>query len=73
VSFGFSGELLGVRGLTVLGELSRMEPGRRKGDWRGLLKESGDGLYGVGVVDCGVLALPVSSLSSQSLSVVPYC
>jgi hypothetical protein len=52
VSFGFSGELLGVKGRTVDGELSRMEPGLRKGDWRGLLKESGDGLYGVGVVDC---------------------
>lgn len=52
VSFGFKGELFGVNGLTVAGELSRMEPGRRKGDWRGLLKESGEGLYGVGVVDC---------------------
>jgi hypothetical protein len=56
VSFGFSGELLGVEGRTVDGEPSRMEPGRRKGDWRGLLKERGDGLYGVGVVDCVVLA-----------------
>jgi len=51
VSFGFSGELLGVEGRTVEGEPSRMEPGRRKGDWRGLLKERGEGLYGVGVVD----------------------
>lgn len=52
VSFGFSGELFGVDGRTVDGEASRMEPGLRKGDWRGLLKESGEGLYGVGVVDC---------------------
>ena len=44
VSFGFRGELLGVKGRTVDGELSRMEPGLRKGDWRGLLKESGEGL-----------------------------
>lgn len=47
---GFSGELVGVVGLAVAGEASRMEPGRRKGDWRGLLKDSGEGLYGVGVV-----------------------
>ena len=51
VSLGLRGELLGVDGRTVDGELSLMEPGRRKGDWRGLLKESGEGLYGVGVVD----------------------
>lgn len=57
VSLGFNGELLGVDGRTVEGEPSRMEPGRRKGDWRGLLKESGDGLYGVGVVDCSILVL----------------
>ena len=57
VSLGFSGELLGVDGRTVEGEPSRMEPGLRKGDWRGLLKESGDGLYGVGVVDCSILVL----------------
>jgi hypothetical protein len=44
VSFGFSGEVFGVKGLTVAGELSRMEPGLRKGDWRGLLKERGEGL-----------------------------
>jgi hypothetical protein len=44
VSFGFNGELLGVKGRTVEGELSRMEPGLRKGDWRGLLKERGEGL-----------------------------
>jgi hypothetical protein len=44
VSFGFSGELLGVEGRTVDGEFSRMDPGLRKGDWRGLLKESGEGL-----------------------------
>jgi len=56
VSFGFSGELLGVKGRTVDGEPSRMEPGLRKGDWRGLLKESGEGLYGVGVVDFSLLA-----------------
>lgn len=44
VSFGLRGELLGVEGRTVEGELSLMEPGLRKGDWRGLLKERGDGL-----------------------------
>lgn len=52
VSFGFNGELLGVNGRTVEGEPSRMEPGLRNGDWRGLLKDRGEGLYGVGVVDC---------------------
>lgn len=52
VSLGLRGELPGVEGFTVEGELSRMEPGLRNGDWRGLLKERGDGLYGVGVVDC---------------------
>lgn len=60
VSLGFSGELLGVDGRTVEGEPSRMEPGRRKGDWRGLLKESGEGLYGVGVVDCSMLGVQKS-------------
>ncbi len=44
VSFGLRGELLGVDGRRVDGELSLMEPGLRKGDWRGLLKESGEGL-----------------------------
>ena len=44
VSFGLSGELFGVVGRSVDGELSLMEPGRRKGDWRGLLKERGEGL-----------------------------
>jgi hypothetical protein len=44
VSFGLRGELLGVVGRSVDGEASRIEPGRRKGDWRGLLKESGEGL-----------------------------
>lgn len=45
VSLGFSGELVGVEGRRVEGEASRMEPGRRKGDWRCvLLKESGEGL-----------------------------
>jgi hypothetical protein len=56
VSFGFSGELFGVKGRTVDGEASRIDPGRRKGDWRGLLEKRGEGLYGVGVVDCSVLA-----------------
>lgn len=53
VSFGLRGELFGVVGFNVDGEASLMEPGLRKGDWRGLLKESGEGLYGfgVGVVD----------------------
>jgi len=51
VSFGLRGELVGVVGFAVDGDASRMEPGRRKGDWRGLLKDSGEGLYGVGVVD----------------------
>ena len=46
------GELLGVVGRTVVeGECVRGELALRKGDVRGLLKESGDGLYGVGVVD----------------------
>jgi hypothetical protein len=36
---------------TVDGECVSGVFGRRKGDVRGLLKESGDGLYGVGVVD----------------------
>ena len=44
VSLGFSGEVLGVAGRRLDGEASRMEPGRRKGDWRGLLKVSGEGL-----------------------------
>jgi hypothetical protein len=56
VSFGFKGELFGVKGRTVDGEASRMDPGLRKGDWRGLLKERGEGLYGVGVVDYAMLA-----------------
>lgn len=43
---GFSGELFGVDGLTVEaeGDWARGVLGRRKGDVRGLLKESGDGL-----------------------------
>lgn len=57
VSFGLSGELLGVDGRTVEGEPSRMDPGLRKGDCRGLLKERGEGLYGVGVVDLLTLAI----------------
>jgi hypothetical protein len=44
VSLGLRGELFGVVGRRVDGELSRMEPGLRKGDWRGLLKERGEGL-----------------------------
>jgi len=44
VSLGFRGELFGVDGRRVDGELSLMEPGLRKGDWRGLLKERGEGL-----------------------------
>jgi len=44
VSFGLRGELFGVDGRRVDGELSLMEPGLRKGDWRGLLKERGEGL-----------------------------
>ena len=44
VSLGFSGELFGVEGRRVDGEASRIEPGLRNGDWRGLLKESGEGL-----------------------------
>jgi hypothetical protein len=44
-SRGFRGEPVGVKGRAAAGEgASRMEPGRRKGDWRGLLKERGDGL-----------------------------
>lgn len=56
---GFSGELLGVVGRAVDGECPgdcASVLGRRKGEVRGLLKESGDGLYGVGVVDCGCSA-----------------
>jgi len=41
---GFSGELVGVDGFTVDGECVRGEFGRRKGEARGLLKESGEGL-----------------------------
>ena len=41
---GLSGELVGVEGRTVDGEWVRGELGRRKGDARGLLKDSGDGL-----------------------------
>lgn len=65
VSFGFSGELLGVEGRAVDGEPCLMELGRPKGDWReprALLKKSGDGLESVGA-DCGMLvslALPWS-------------
>lgn len=44
VSLGLRGELFGVKGRTVDGEFSLMEPGLRKGDWRGLLNESGEGL-----------------------------
>lgn len=44
VSLGFRGELFGVEGRRVDGEASRIEPGLRNGDWRGLLKESGEGL-----------------------------
>jgi hypothetical protein len=44
VSLGLSGELFGVEGRRVEGDASLMEPGRRKGDWRGLLKDSGEGL-----------------------------
>lgn len=44
-SRGLRGELVGVEGRAAAGEgASRMEPGRRKGDWRGLLKERGEGL-----------------------------
>lgn len=44
MSLGLRGELFGVRGRTVDGEFSLIELGLRKGDWRGLLKESGEGL-----------------------------
>ena len=43
VSRGFNGELVGVEGRSVDGERS-IELGRRNGDVRGLLKDSGDGL-----------------------------
>lgn len=49
---GFSGELVGVDGLAAEGECASGVLGRRNGEVRGLLKDSGDGLYGVGVVDC---------------------
>jgi hypothetical protein len=48
-SLGLRGEPVGVEGRAVDGEPSLMEPGRRKGDWRALLKKRGDGLDGVGV------------------------
>lgn len=64
VSFGFSdelvagascvalrGEVLGVVGRRVEGECVSGVLGRRNGEVRGLLKDSGDGLYGVGVLD----------------------
>lgn len=44
VAAGFRGELVGVAGRTVEGEWARGEAGRRKGEVRGLLKESGEGL-----------------------------
>jgi len=44
VSFGLRGELFGVEGLRVEGDASLIEPGLRKGDWRGLLKDNGEGL-----------------------------
>lgn len=44
VGNGFRGELDGVVGRTVEGECARGESGRRKGEVRGLLKESGEGL-----------------------------
>jgi hypothetical protein len=44
VSFGFKGELFGVEGRSVDGDASLTEPGLRKGDWRGLLKDRGEGL-----------------------------
>lgn len=64
ISFGFNGELvgvascvalrgevLGVVGRRVEGECVSGVLGRRNGEVRELLKESGDGLYGVGVED----------------------
>lgn len=44
VPVGFSGELVGVEGRTVDGEWVSGELGRRKGEVRGLLNESGEGL-----------------------------
>lgn len=41
---GFSGEVVGVDGRTAEGECVSGEFGRRKGDVRGLLNESGEGL-----------------------------
>jgi len=41
---GFSGEFDGVEGRTVEGDWARGDAGRRNGDVRGLLKESGEGL-----------------------------
>ena len=58
VSFGFSGELVGVEGRAADGEPCLMEPGRPKGDWReprALLKKRGDGFESEGA-DCSVLA-----------------
>jgi hypothetical protein len=44
VSFGLRGELFGVDGRRLPGELCLMEPGLLKGDWRVLLKARGEGL-----------------------------
>jgi hypothetical protein len=44
VSVGLRGELVGVEGRTVEGEGARGEFARRKGEARGLLKDSGEGL-----------------------------
>ena len=48
---GLRGKLVGVAARTVDGDGARGDLGRRKGDVRGLLRERGDGLYGVGVDD----------------------
>jgi hypothetical protein len=50
----------------VDGEASRIDPGLRNGDWRGLLEKSGEGLYGVGVVDCRELVALTAHLRAPA-------
>lgn len=57
---GFRGELVGVEGRRVEGECASGELGRRNGEVRELLKDSGEGLYGVGVVDCSIVSFLLS-------------
>jgi hypothetical protein len=60
VSLGLRGELVGVEGRAVEGEPPLMEPGRRKGDWRALLKKRGVGLESEGA-DCSSMLVSPGS------------